>query len=368
MANENSVHSCVENNCTGATYQSLHCICKFCHQKVYVQCMREKYSFTKTILNVFGLMERNDSNYLVCKAFDQVQNEISLFNQAFNVDSPFGITCEKCSSIFKAVIEADTEAKKEPSQSTELSLSDIAFNPALTHSNEPENHQPEKSKAIYISKFKPSTSDDQVSTIIASKTALIPGSDFTVECLSGKQWTGRKLSYVSFKITPSNDTNYNLIMDENNWGSSVVASPFNPPKKPQKPASKAKHTDPKIKTAIREDHRQRNTKSKSKSEPMERKSNSVPKQKKKPEKPKYERKNEKHPEHQENSPPNHRNHHTRSHFFESAPNMPNPQELMSHLLWKFMMNAQMPMTMPMPMPHPYNQQMSFNAHPFSYSR
>lgn len=94
-------HCCETKNCTGEKYRGWSLNCKFCHKKIFVECLRSKDELrTKNLLLLFGLLSKTpnidgSSNWTI--ASDD-PNRTAAFCQMFNVDSPFGITCDMCTN------------------------------------------------------------------------------------------------------------------------------------------------------------------------------------------------------------------------------------------------------------------------------
>lgn len=65
------VFSCRLNECIGSKYQSLHCICKFCNGKIYVECMRKKVKITKSLLRSLRSMYRDGNGHWTVFDFNE---------------------------------------------------------------------------------------------------------------------------------------------------------------------------------------------------------------------------------------------------------------------------------------------------------
>lgn len=123
-----SFHSCRIEKCTGSRYQNLHCICKFCHEKVFVECLREKDETTKLLLELFGLLHKNENDFLVLHDLNKYPEKVNLFDRIFCKDSPFGITCGECDRKFRV-------SKLEASASIELNRNSMNSESGSNHSN-----------------------------------------------------------------------------------------------------------------------------------------------------------------------------------------------------------------------------------------
>lgn len=227
------VHSC-EDSC-GIGYGSLHCICKYCHGKIYIQCMRNRDQITKDLLYRFDLMMLNNDQYLVLVDLTKKSAEIGLFNQIFNVDSPFAVSCETCDAKMKAAASiasindnpttstADQNQNRTPKQlrAPEPSVPKPIRPP--TSKSDGVDHEPLR---IYVSQFHPETEIIDLVNHIGLKTSLIEKEHYTITKLTKKH---RKfpLSFVSFMIVANTQDAYDKILASDVWDG-FVASPFEP--------------------------------------------------------------------------------------------------------------------------------------------
>lgn len=81
--------------------------------------------------------------------------------------------------------------------------------------------------AIYVSKFHPNTSCEDITSHIIGKTKL-KSSDFGVKLMAGKRiLNSKRLTFVSFKISASTNVVQLELLNENLWAPNFKAEPFN---------------------------------------------------------------------------------------------------------------------------------------------
>ena len=210
-------------------------------------------------------MKFGKDNYLV-NDMNGKSTEMDLFRQIFGVSSPFAVSCQSCDSKFMKSDDRRVKNLSDPTKSSlpenvipntgpstepilaDLALSNLALSdlPLQNQHNSADN-QTDNKFAIYVSKFKPIATCDNLAAYITSKTSLVRDTNFTIENLTGKVNKHRKINFVSFKITTSCKDDYDVVMNKDLWGSLVAAIPFEPPQKPQKPSIKPKTQTPKPK-------------------------------------------------------------------------------------------------------------------------
>lgn len=207
-------HSCALENCNGRRYNTLHTICKFCNQKIYLECMRKRNIIVKDVLVKFGLMEMNeDGSYVLSNPPDT--DKCSFFSQAFNAVSPFGLSCELCDAKINDLL-TKSESNNEMDRN-------------IVH--------PSKKFEIYLSKFTPNIECKDIIKLVIEKTSLNE-TDFTVSKLIHPKDRSKK-SFVSFLISCDSEDNYKIIMNHDCWAPFYTVAPFNKNRK-SKPRKKSK--------------------------------------------------------------------------------------------------------------------------------
>lgn len=84
----------------------------------------------------------------------------------------------------------------------------------------------DNAQAIYVSKFRPNTSCEDIASHIIGKTNLT-SNDFTVKLMAGRRILDSKfLSFVSFRISPTSDIVRSQILNNNLWAPDFKAVPF----------------------------------------------------------------------------------------------------------------------------------------------
>ena len=234
------VHCCEKNKCTGEVYRKWALNCKFCEKKVYVQCMRKRDEYTKQILMIFGLGEFDSTGTFRTKS-SEADNE-HVFYKAFNMHSPFGITCEVCTSKFREILgKSSTEGTSSAQSSSTDTKPDSMPVPNLKPPEFKQKHTslaaskatiPSSSGgkheeyAIYVSKFHPTTNCNDISGHISSKTNITDCNHFTVTKLLKRRVNFKFINFVSFKITTTDKVIYDTILNDSVWGPEFKAIPF----------------------------------------------------------------------------------------------------------------------------------------------
>ena len=98
-------HCCETRECQGLKYHQWSLNCRFCKNKIFIECLRNRDTFrTKELLLSFGLMckQTNPDGSTKWLRDDTDPDKLSTFNHIFNVDSPFGIVCDICFTKFSS--------------------------------------------------------------------------------------------------------------------------------------------------------------------------------------------------------------------------------------------------------------------------
>jgi len=242
------IHCCVKSNCTGERYGKWSLNCKFCGNKIFIQCLRKRDEFTKTILAAFGLGEFDSSGFFGVKT-DNPSGE-RVFYKAFNVQSPFAITCETCTEKFNKILvenrskNTHTVENNVVSNSREIpNLKSSGAKPRQSmvvdkKSVDASNvGKTEDEYAIYVSQFHPSVNCNDIVNLILSNTNIEDSNLFSVTKLLKRKVNMKIIHFVSFKIATSNQQIYSTILDKKIWEPEFTAIPFDfdRPKKAKHP-------------------------------------------------------------------------------------------------------------------------------------
>lgn len=243
------IHCCVSNKCTGTIYGELVLNCKFCKNRIFLQCMRNRDEGVKSILMAFGLGTYNSTGRYGIDISDT--DKIATFYKLFSVDSPFAVTCEVCADKFNKFINVgntgassmqqnalqttpptiltslsapQTSTSNQRSEVKELRPPvEIQHDQRRNKSPEPASHV-ENDHKIYISKFHHSTKCNDIADFISKKTSLQINDGFSVKKLFNKKFKPK--SFVSFLVTASSSDNYEILMNEDLWGPEFTATRF----------------------------------------------------------------------------------------------------------------------------------------------
>lgn len=99
MTPNQKLHCCLTNNCTGETYFGWNLSCRFCNNKIMIECLRDQdETRMKNILHLFGLIEKVTSSDRVSWEIVNSQSSFAVLSKIFAPDSPFGITCQICAA------------------------------------------------------------------------------------------------------------------------------------------------------------------------------------------------------------------------------------------------------------------------------
>jgi len=124
-------HCCETKGCQGKVYNGWFLNCRFCQKKIVVECLRFKDELrTKQLLTVFGLMKKSlhtDGTYKYTILAED-PNNTAAFSTMFNVDSPFGITCEVCINKFTQQHTRSMYPKTDSATQTVQSTSRVSTN------------------------------------------------------------------------------------------------------------------------------------------------------------------------------------------------------------------------------------------------
>ncbi|XP_053990028.1 myb-like protein M [Hylaeus volcanicus] len=242
----NEPHCCESKNCMGSRYNGWSLNCIFCHKKIYVECLRNRDAQrTKGMLIKFGLMEKiTEENGTISWNIQNDTNKLSEFYSTFNVDSPFGLTCEFCKLKFSQQLPTENE-NRNSHQSAETSKNQ------QKNIETPQISPVNGVYAIHVSRMpKETTTDDVAALIIGNLDAN--NDSFLVEKLPNKRYKGNARSFSSFKISTLFRTICEKIITMDGWNSNCILKQFNHPSKMQKPvlpvetdAMKKKRQNPK---------------------------------------------------------------------------------------------------------------------------
>lgn len=240
-------HCCKTEKCEGKRYHSWALNCRFCKNDIFVECLRNQDGLrTKELLVFFGLMNKtqNENGSFNWETNNTNPNKVSTFIHMFNVDSPFGITCNVCFN----KLAGRQNSSDTASQSNSNSIPAINIKPpdnkpkqnVLIDSKAPDSPSiiAEKEKyAIYVSKFHTTVGCSDIIGHITSKTDIKDCNLFTVTKLLKRKINPKNIHFVSFKISTADQLIYNTILDKNVWGPEFTAIPFdfNHPKKSKHP-------------------------------------------------------------------------------------------------------------------------------------
>lgn len=224
------VHSCIENKCDGKKYSGLKTNCMFCFNTVYVECMRNKTEnlVVKDLLKRFGLAIQNNDGIW---QFHSDNTKMAHFNTAFNVDSPFSITCETCKARFKKILENENQQKQHSNTLNNAMMADGDAN--NNGSNLSILSKPATENGIFsihVSKFEANTTTGDIVQRILSGTQLTADT-FCVEKLYSRRNKTKK--HTSFKISMCSKAVHDQIIDKKLWEPDFIAREFlNNHKKP----------------------------------------------------------------------------------------------------------------------------------------
>ena len=223
--------------------------------------MRKRDEYTKQILMLFGLGEFDSSGTFRTKP--SVADNERVFYTAFNVHSPFAITCEVCTHSFREILKGKNIKDSEPGTSSSASIEtpnlkppEIEMKPKqpssavkpLSNLKPPAINTNQSSLdddradkfAIYVSRFHPKTKCEDISNHIIAKTSVSDSSLFSITNLLKRRVNFKHIHFLSFKIETTDKSIYDEILNENIWGPNFKAIPFDfdLKKKPTKNTSK----------------------------------------------------------------------------------------------------------------------------------
>ncbi|XP_055306521.1 probable serine/threonine-protein kinase cdc7 [Sitodiplosis mosellana] len=157
----NEPHCCESKNCMGSRYNGWSLNCIFCHKKIYVECLRNRDAQrTKGMLIKFGLMEKiTEENGTISWNIQNDTNKLSEFYSTFNVDSPFGLTCEFCKLKFSQQLPTENE-NRNSHQSAETSKNQ------QKNIETPQISPVNGVYAIHVSRMPKETTTDDVAALI----------------------------------------------------------------------------------------------------------------------------------------------------------------------------------------------------------
>lgn len=227
--------------------------------------MRKRSEVTKQLLEYFGLMVKDTEGFLGFPSdFNKRIHEMSFFNSVFNVDSPFGVSCEACDAKFRqhinsATPEEEINAENEPVLDTRMPRPPSPCQRTKANAPNPSDIQREITYDIYISKFHPSTQCSQIVNLIREKTDLNEDCFDVVKLV--RNGTKNKIHFISFKISAQSSETFDILMNNELWAPDFFATRFiqNYSKKPkkQKPVNQVEQ---KTKQPKRNKQRQHNKK------------------------------------------------------------------------------------------------------------
>lgn len=257
-------HCCESNNCAGTVYHGWCLNCRFCHKKIVVECLRFKDELrTKQLLYVFGLMDRSqrqDGSYsYVVSAEDP--NRTAAFFQMFNVDSPFGITCDACINKFARQQQTDlvnnfetniannaVDGKQSTSkviQNDNMNLTQM-LSPKVTISPKPIVMPKEDENGLYtfyVSKADTKASTDSIVAYIMENFKMSTDV-FKVFALPSRR--KNRITYKAFKLTVFTQEISELLCNTEIWTSDFRVRPFdkarNQRNKPEKQRTEKRQT------------------------------------------------------------------------------------------------------------------------------
>ncbi|XP_053989868.1 myb-like protein I, partial [Hylaeus volcanicus] len=252
-------HCCGKHDCKGLRYNGWSLNCRFCKEKIIVECLRNRDELrTKELLYVFGLMSKKqtDSGGFKWEVLENDPNRTAAFSQMFNVDSPFGITCESCVEKIEMLLSTHNDdntgaGHSMPHQnvlnmqqmsdliaeSVEKKISD-KLNENMTHlsDTEPSNRKINMSTyrktlpvcdenglySLYISKADKSVTTEEMINYVMEKTDL-NNSVFKIEMLPSR---GNRKTYTAFKLTTLSPEVCEKIMSPTNWSTEFRVRAF----------------------------------------------------------------------------------------------------------------------------------------------
>lgn len=273
-----NIHCCVSNKCTGEVYGKWFLKCKFCKNPVFVECMRKRDALTKDVLMYFELGKFNSSG--TYNVITDNKEKVDIFQKAFNIDSPFAITCEVCTGKFHRHFIGN-DITSVPSSSMIQDNSNISVNVPQTAARNAQHqsrssiptvnenatqvggsandigaiklsppvlNQPSQrvdidfQHSIHVTKFSTSTKVSDIIDFITQKTSLEVNKSFIVRKLIKPKTNMKRISFVSFKISASNADTCDILLNEDLWAPHFTASRF-----VNKENKQAEHKKPTIK-------------------------------------------------------------------------------------------------------------------------
>lgn len=224
------IHCCVLNKCTGSKYAKWFIQCKFCNNPVFIECMRNRNDLVKSILVGFSLA-RVENDTLVIQSSSSNRKMVKGFMSCFDVNSPFGITCEVCTDKFKRMMNdvnpgssslSQVRAQNAQNNSNQMrSADEIASLPDDTITS-----QKSDCWEIFVSSFPAKAECEQITAHIVGKTDL-QAVDFKVTQMVSPRIKPKYRKFMSFKITAHDQATYDIILDVKVWEPFATAVPFN---------------------------------------------------------------------------------------------------------------------------------------------
>lgn len=226
------------------TIKSLFCdsvfvfVCPSCKQKdSYSDVVNNLNSKTKEIRAIKKTIKTSDSELLDLKNSLQAEkdNVISLTAKLDSIStnsistsaislSATDKTLDQQISDVKLQLQRIEDIVSSSSNLTGLTQSDHLLLPQINHNGKLNDNSAELFE-IYVSKFKPETSCDDIKKIISNKLLLNEGV-YNVLKLVPKNAKLRKLTFVSFKISTVNKLVFESIMDNRVWAPNQSAVRF----------------------------------------------------------------------------------------------------------------------------------------------
>ena len=276
------IHICNVSKCKTGALGDLKLHCKLCYAPIFTACLRNMNTeFTKKLLVSLGACSFLPDG----KIGYREPSNFSEFEQIFGVDSPFGVTCMKCTLEFREIHEA--RVSKAKTNGTTAGISNVdslhlansfstdhgsvgeipgnindklnnvpkgsgngsstesvtsgsgnvmnrnapsAESNAVGSDNENtsnnEDAEIDDSLCIHVSKFDPSISYMDVVNVITEKTSLVHKTNFTVIKLYKRRFNKVKPTFVSFKIIAKDKDIFDIIISPDVWGPEFKASPY----------------------------------------------------------------------------------------------------------------------------------------------